>query len=97
LVSFLRFVGVPADNVTAVAHLKQRYRLPPPPTSNAANPLDPQLRAELDEFFAPFSVQLRKQLAMHRKCFAERTEKKRKARSGLSGSTSTTHAFARVG
>ena len=69
----LRFLGVTAENASQVTYLRQRYKLPAPTFAPTSNPLDARLLAELNAYFAPFQAQLRKTLAAHRKCFAERT------------------------
>jgi len=68
LLGFLRFLGLPADNASHVAHLQQHYRLAAPALGTASNPIEPGLQAELDAYFAPFQAQLRKVLAAHRQC-----------------------------
>ena len=79
----LRFVGVTADNASHVAMLQQRYRLPAPSFATSSNPLEPGLQAELDAYFRPFQAHLRKLLAAHKKCFAERTKQQQRRKSGV--------------
>ena len=88
----LRFAGVATGNATHVAMLEQRYRLAAPSFSTSANPIDPQLHAELDEYFRPFQAQLRKLLAAHQKCFSERNKQQQRRKGGIS-----TAAIARAG
>ena len=76
LIQLLRFVGArPEFNGTASAllQLQQRYHLASPSFGTSANPIAPSLLAELEAYFKPFQAQLRKVVASHRQCFAERT------------------------
>ena len=78
LLGLLRFLGLEARNATQVARLQQQYRLAAPPAlGTVANPLDPQLQAELEAYFQPFQAHLRKLFAMHRKCSLERAGKRK--------------------
>ena len=72
LLSLLRFVGAPTKNGTHASFLLQRYQLGAPGFGTESNPIEPKLLAELEAYFAPFQAQLRKTLAAHRKCAAER-------------------------
>ena len=77
LLTTLRFLGVPANNASALSQLR-RFQPPPPSYGIAANPIDAELRRELTEYFAPFQEQLRKQLAAHISCFQGAHHTKRK-------------------
>ena len=77
LLTTLRFLGVPANNASALSQLR-RFQPPPPSYGIAANPIDAALRRELTEYFAPFQEQLRKQLAAHISCFQGAHHTKRK-------------------
>ena len=78
VLGLLRFLGLEARNATQVARLQQHYRLAAPPAlGTVANPLDPQLQAELEAYFQPFQAHLRKLFAMHRKCSLERAGKRK--------------------
>ena len=68
-------------------------KLAAPSLATSANPLDRRLRAELEAYFRPFQLQLRKMLATHKKCFAERT----KERALRKKATMQHAALARVG
>ena len=92
LLAMLRFVGVPSDNATHVSMLQQRFRLAAPAFATASNPIEPQLQAELDDYFRPFQAQLRKMLTAHKKCFAERTKAQLRRKTGLQSA-----ALARAG
>jgi type II secretory pathway pseudopilin PulG len=72
LLSMLRFVGVSSENASRIARA-QHSTLSPPQLGASTNPIEPKLRAELDAYFRPFEAQLKRTLAAHRVCFAERS------------------------